>query len=85
MLAPATLPVTVNQVAAAGPAAAAGLRVGDRLVTIDGTPLDGVLPDGAMMLLMNHRAGTTATLGIERGGVAQVIKLVVGSQGGLQR
>ena len=34
-------------------------------------------PDGAMFLITNHRAGTTATLGILRGGVAQTVKLTL--------
>ncbi len=75
MLAPLALPLTVNQVLPSGPAAVAGLRVGDRLVTIDGESLQGMLPDGAQLLLMNHRRGTTVTLGISRAGVAQSIKV----------
>ncbi len=75
MLAPLALPLTVNHVLPSGPAVAAGLRVGDRLETIDGESLQGLLPDGAMVLLMNHRRGTTVTLGISRAGVAQSIKV----------
>jgi S1-C subfamily serine protease len=79
MLTPLVLPLTVDQVAPSGPAAAAGLRAGDQLVTIDGVSLAGVLPAGASILLMNHRPGTTATLGITRAGVAQTIKVVLGA------
>ncbi|NVB77567.1 MAG: PDZ domain-containing protein, partial [Kofleriaceae bacterium] len=78
MLTPMLLPLTVDGVLPSGPAATAGLRAGDQLVTIDGMSLAGVLPIGATFLLLNHRPGTTATLGISRGGVAQTIKLVFG-------
>jgi hypothetical protein len=76
MLEPLVLPLTVGQVAPAGPAAAAGLRAGDQLVTLDGASLQGVLPEGAQMLLMNHPPGVVA-LGISRGGVAQTVKIAV--------
>jgi RNA polymerase sigma-70 factor (ECF subfamily) len=76
------LPITVAQVMPAGPAAAAGLRAGDQLVTIDGTSLQGMLPEGAMRLVLNHRPGTTVTLGIQRGGAAQTVKVTVAAGGG---
>jgi S1-C subfamily serine protease len=77
MLDPMTLPITVRDVAPDGPAATAGLRAGDQLVTIDGASLQGVMPDGAAMLVANHRPGSVATLGILRGGVAQTLKLSI--------
>ena len=72
------LPITVGDVVPNGPAATAGLRAGDQLVTIDGMSLQGVLPAGALFLVMNHRPGTVATLGILRGRAAQTIKIPVG-------
>jgi RNA polymerase sigma factor (sigma-70 family) len=78
MVNPMLLPITVGDVVPNGPAATAGLRVGDQLVTIDGVSLQGVLPGGAMMLVANHRPGTVATLGILRGGAAQTVKVAVG-------
>jgi RNA polymerase sigma-70 factor (ECF subfamily) len=78
MIAPIQLPVTVGDVLPNGPAAAAGLRVGDQVVTIDGASLQGLLPDGAMFLVANHRPGTTVTLGISRGGAVQTITIPVG-------
>jgi S1-C subfamily serine protease len=75
------LPITVDQVVANGPAATAGLRTGDQLVTIDGISLQGVLPMGASFLVSNHRPGTVATLGVLRGGVAQTVKLTLGAAG----
>ena len=73
------LPLTVDQIAPGGPAAASGLAVGDHVVSIDGATLAGMLPMGGMYLLGNYRPGTTVTVGIERGGAAQTIKIVVGS------
>ncbi len=69
--------MTVMQVVPAGPAGAAVLRAGDQLVAIDGASLQGVLPDGATILLANHRRGTAVTLGVSRGGVTQTIKVIV--------
>lgn len=77
MLAPFTLPLTVGDVLPNGAAASAGLRVGDRLVTIDGASLQGLLPQAVMVFLFNHMPGTTVTLGIERAGAAQTIRLPV--------
>ena len=74
---PLTLPLIVNHVEPKGPAATSGLRVGDQLVAIDGASLDGVLPAGATTLIANHRRGTTLTLGIARGGVAQTVKILI--------
>lgn len=81
---PGLLPITVGDVVPGGPAATAGLRAGDQIVTIDGMSLQGVLPGGAMSLVMNHRPGTAATLGILRGGAAQTIKVVVSAGGSPQ-
>jgi C-terminal processing protease CtpA/Prc len=72
---PLNLPLAVNTVEPGSIAAAAGVHPGDQLVTIDGAPLQGVLPAGAMVLLMNHKPGSTATLGLVHGGIAQTIKL----------
>jgi hypothetical protein len=77
MIVPDTLPLTVGPVAPTGAGAAAGLRTGDQVLTIDGKSLDGVLPDGAMVLVANHHRGSTVTLGISRGGTVQTIKVVM--------
>ena len=63
---PGMLPITVALVDPHGPAAAAGLVAGDHLVTIDGASLQGMLPQGAMTMIMNHHAGSTIVLGVER-------------------
>lgn len=75
-LIPMTLPITVNTVDPAGPAAAAGVVPGDHLVTIDGQSLQGMLPQGATFMLLNHHAGSAMTLGLERGGAARTAKIV---------
>jgi hypothetical protein len=77
MIIPGTLPLTVGPVAPSGPAAAAGLRTGDQVLTIDGKSLEGVLPAGAMVLIANHHRGTTVTLGISRAGTVQSIKIAM--------
>lgn len=76
---PIVLPLTVNRVDPHGPAAASGIAPGDHVVTIDGASLQGFLPQGAIILLANHHPGSTVTVGVERGGVTRVIKIVVGS------
>jgi RNA polymerase sigma factor (sigma-70 family) len=76
-LVPLNLPITVNTVDPAGPAATAGIASGDHVVTIDGQSLQGMLPDGANTLLFNHHAGSTITLGLERGGSVRTAKIAV--------
>ncbi|HET7503694.1 MAG TPA: hypothetical protein VFK02_21885, partial [Kofleriaceae bacterium] len=49
-------------------------------MVIDGASLQGVLPDGATLLLANHKPGSAATLGILLDGVAQTLKLVMAGQ-----
>jgi RNA polymerase sigma-70 factor (ECF subfamily) len=61
-----TLPLVVAQVDPR--VAQLGLRVGDHVMTIDGVALQGVLSQGAMFLVFNHRAGTTVSIGVDRGG-----------------
>ena len=72
-----TLPLVIAAVDATGPAKAGGLAVGDKVVTIDGTSVAGLLPGGAMMLAWNKRPGTTLVMGIERAGAPMTIKIVV--------
>jgi hypothetical protein len=74
---PRVFPITVASVDPHGPAAAAGVQAGDHLVSIDGGSLDGLLPIGAWDLILNHPAGSTLTLGIERGGATRQLTLTV--------
>jgi RNA polymerase sigma factor (sigma-70 family) len=80
LLNPLALPLTVSQVVPMGPAATAGLRPGDQVTAIDGASLEGVSPDGAMVLVANHQSGAAVTVGIEHGGVVQTVRLVTGKQ-----
>ncbi len=79
MIAPVQLPITVGDVLPNGPAAAAGLRVGDQVLAVDDVPVQGLLPDGAMFLVANHSPGSSMTLRISRGGAVQTIKILVGT------
>ncbi|MGE0547840.1 MAG: sigma-70 family RNA polymerase sigma factor [Kofleriaceae bacterium] len=74
---PLTLPLVIANVDPHGPAKAAGLAPGDKLISVDGAPIAGLLPGGAMMLAWNHRAGSTLVLGVERNGAPKTIKVVV--------
>lgn len=58
--------VHVLEVVAGSPAQAAGLRVGDRLVTLDGEPIDGI--DGLQRLLDAARIGRRTHLEVLRSG-----------------
>jgi len=57
--------VRVLEVAAGSPAAQAGLEVGDRLVALDGAPIDGI--DGLQRLLDAERIGRASELSLLRG------------------
>src|SRR5262249_40406753 len=76
-LVPMNLPITVNTVDPTGPAETAGVAPGDHVVTVDGQSLQGMLPAGVMTMLFNHHAGSTITLGIERGGLVRTAKIAV--------
>jgi carboxyl-terminal processing protease len=52
---------------APGPSRRAGIRAGDRIVSIDGVPMSRV-PFEAALALIRGRAGTTVRLGVVRGG-----------------
>jgi len=72
------LPITVSWIEPGGPAASSGLAIGDRVVAIDGASVQGMLPATATVVLGNYRPGTTVAVGIERGGMLQTIKIVMG-------
>jgi hypothetical protein len=72
-----TLPLAIGKLEPNGPAAEQGAKVGDRVVSIDGMPLDGVLPLGAQWLVWNHRPGTKLTLAVERAGVPMTFEIPV--------
>jgi len=74
---PVTLPLVVVSVEPNSAAATQGLKAGDRVVTIDGASLQGLLPAGAMTLIQNHKPGTTVSVGIDRAGTPTTFKLPV--------
>jgi len=76
---PLTLPIVVNWVAPNSVAEKQGIKAGDRVVTIDGASVAGLLPAGAMTLIANHKAGTTIAIGIDRGTVTTFKLPVVAS------
>ncbi|MFI1000837.1 S41 family peptidase [Streptomyces galbus] len=63
--------IEVTKVQGGSPAAAAGVRAGDRLRSIDGRTVDGLPVTEVVSLLRGEAtgeaAGTTVTLGLERG------------------
>ncbi|MEU8715171.1 S41 family peptidase [Streptomyces sp. NPDC048663] len=63
--------IEVTRVQAGSPAATAGIRKGDRLRSVDGSHVDGRPVTDVVSLLRGDatdaRAGTTVTLGLERG------------------
>ncbi|MFG2642702.1 S41 family peptidase [Streptomyces sp. NPDC048370] len=62
--------IEISRVQTGGPAAKAGLRAGDRLVTVDGRSLAGRSVSEVVALLRGDgaaQAGSTVALGVERG------------------
>ncbi|MDB4959124.1 MAG: hypothetical protein JWO36_6693 [Myxococcales bacterium] len=74
---PVTLPLVVAAVAPSSAAATQGMKLGDRVLSIDGASLQGLLPAGAMTLIGNHKPGTTVTVGIDRAGTPTTFTLPV--------
>ena len=62
-----------------GPAAKAGVMVGDVIVSFDGQPVTS--PDDLLDLLTGERIGKTTAVGILRGGTAQTVPVTVGERG----
>ncbi|MFF1506294.1 S41 family peptidase [Streptomyces sp. NPDC058326] len=63
--------VRVTRVQSGGPAARAGLRAGDRLVSVDGRPVDGLSVSEVVALLRGDGVpGSAVALRIERGRAA---------------
>jgi RNA polymerase sigma-70 factor (ECF subfamily) len=64
---PWVLPPRVWRVDPDGPAAAAGLQPGDRLLAVEGDPVDDLAPDGVNALVQNHLADGACVLAVSRG------------------
>ena len=70
----------VTDVPSGTPAAAAGLRKGDVVVTADGTPItDGI---GLIVAIRSHQPGQVIDLGVERGGDRTDVKVRLDSRVG---
>lgn len=67
----------VTAVADGGPAAAAGVLVGDAIVAFDGAPVDD--PED-LVARLRGRAGQAVTLTLVRGGAAQTLTVTVGER-----
>jgi predicted metalloprotease with PDZ domain len=76
--APSASGVLVGQVRADGPAGRAGLAVGDVLVSLDGTPVEGSgrVPE----LLAAHRPGETVRAETVRDGKARTVPIELGTR-----
>ncbi len=74
---PVTLPLVINAVEPNSAAATQGIKVGDRLVSIDGASVQGLLPMGAATLVGNHKVGSTVSIGIDRAGTVTTYKLPI--------
>jgi S1-C subfamily serine protease len=76
-LLPSQFPATVRAVDRSGPAAAAGLQVGDQLVAVGDTPIAGLAPSGAMNLVRSHPPGTVVAMTVMRAGHSLTMNIAV--------
>ena len=68
------LPATILSIRG-DPAQSAGLAAGDQIASVDGISTALFGPAGVQQLLANHAPGTTATIGVVRGGARLTIAL----------
>ncbi len=69
-------PPVITEVITGGPADRAGLRIGDRILAVDGTDTTSLPPRGTFDLI-NGREGTVAALSIRRAGEAAPLAIGV--------
>jgi putative serine protease PepD len=74
--------VVVAQVQRGGPAAAAGVQAGDRIVAIDGKRVGD--SDGLIATVRSHQPGDTVRLTISRDGKQQTVSVKLGDAGATQ-
>lgn len=75
---PTTKGLTVADVAANSPAAAAGLQVGDQVLAFDGQPVHTV--DGLIAVLWSHAVGDTVSMTIDRGGTHMQLQVTLAAR-----
>jgi carboxyl-terminal processing protease len=75
----ASVPPLVTEVITGGPAAVAGVAVGDRIATIDGADASNLGPAGAYDRI-NGDEGTTVRLGLRRAGQSSVVDVTLTRQ-----
>jgi S1-C subfamily serine protease len=65
----------VREVVSGLPAEAAGLQVGDRIITVDGDPITN--PGDLFAAIVTHRPGTTVNVEFVRGDATQLVSIVL--------
>lgn len=70
--------VRVEHVVKGSPAEKGGVRVGDRIVALDGARV--TTPAEVTRTVQRHKVGETVALGLERGGTARTASVVLGSR-----
>lgn len=72
--------VRITDVVSGGPAAQAGLVTGDRIVTIDGKPVED--PDALYELVQARQPGDTVEVVVDRGGSSRTLSVRLGTRSG---
>ncbi|WP_018691072.1 RIP metalloprotease RseP [Algicola sagamiensis] len=68
--------LSIHQVVERGPAQIAGIRAGDRLVSVDNIPLENVKQ---AVMLIRSKPGKTVLIGFQRDGVIQKLPVILAS------
>jgi S1-C subfamily serine protease len=68
---------TIVRIDPAGPAARAGLQIGDEIEAVDGRSVTDLFGEGLQAVITNRSSGTAAKLTISRGGATRDIAVAV--------